>query len=85
MAVEFKLKTPIELGDETVEVLELQEPTVEKLQRCRVNLSEEALSTVDGMSKLLVSCSKNVGEAHIKKMMLSDLVNAIGVCTDFFE
>jgi hypothetical protein len=84
MAIKYKLKTPITLGDEMIETLELEEPSVGTLSRCDVDLSEEALSTVKGMSKLVLACAVNVTEAHIAKMKLSDLTGAIGECTDFF-
>jgi hypothetical protein len=82
---EYKLKSPIILGEETVEVLLLEEPTVAKLQRFNVSLSEEVLTSVVGMTRLLLSCCSNCGEAHIKKMKLSDLTGAIAACTSFFE
>ena len=82
---EYKLKTPIILGEETVEVLKLEEPNIEKLNRFKVNLSEDVLTTANGMTRLLLACSTNVTEAHVKKIMLSDLTGAIGACTDFFS
>lgn len=84
MAVEYKLNSPIVLGDETIATLELEEPSVGKLKRNKVDLSEDALSTVEGMAKLLLACAENVTEAHINLMKLSDLTGAIGECTGFF-
>jgi hypothetical protein len=85
VAIEYKLKTPIVLGEETIEVLQLEEPTIGKLTRFNVDLSESALSTVKGMAKLILSCSTNVTDAHVNLMKLSDLTGAIGECTDFFN
>lgn len=82
--VEYTLKSPIVLGKDTVEVLKLEEPTVAKLESANVNLSEDALSKVKGMSALVYACSTNVTTAHIGKMKLSDLVGAVEACTGFF-
>ena len=85
MAIEYKLKSPIVLGEETIEVLKLEEPTIGKLTRFNVDLSESALSTVKGMAKLILACSTNVTDKHVNLMKLSDLTGAIGECTDFFS
>ena len=82
---EYTLNTPIVLGEETIEVLQLEEPTVGSLEKHNVDLSETALTTVRGMKGLVCACVSNATEAHINKMKLKDLTGVVGVCASFFE
>jgi hypothetical protein len=81
---EYKLKHPIELGEESIETLKLEEPNIDKLELYNVDLSPEVLTTAGGMKRLLTACCTNVSEAHVGKMMASDLAGSIEVCQDFF-
>ena len=73
MATEYKLKTPIVLGEETVDVLKLEEPDLGSLVDAGVALDEKSLQTAGGMAKLIEACAKNVTPAHVWKIKFSDL------------
>lgn len=85
MVKEYKLKHPIVLGEETVEVLKLEEPTLGKMIEAEVELSEKALSTAAGMAKLIQACATNVTSAHVAKIRFSDLAPAVEACAGFFS
>jgi hypothetical protein len=82
---EYKLKTPIILGEETVEVLKLEEPTIEKLKKFNVDLSQEALELSEGMFRIICACVTNVSEAHVNKMKMRDMVRCMKECVGFFS
>lgn len=81
--MEYKLKTPIVLGDETIEVLKLEEPTQARLELFDFDYSE--LTKARGMRKLLCACVSNCGEAHVMKMSPLDIAKASEVCSGFFD
>jgi len=83
--VEYKLKKPIVLGEETIEVLKLDEPTLGRLAECNVDLGEEGLKTASGMMNLIEACSTNTTSAHIAKIKFSDIAGAVEACADFFS
>ena len=85
MATEYKLKTPIVLGEETVDVLKLEEPDLGSLVDAGVALDEKSLQTADGMAKLIEACAKNVTPAHVRKIKFSDLAPAVEACSGFFS
>lgn len=82
--VEYRLKTPVSVGEETVDVLKLKEPDLGSLVDAGVALDEESLQTAKGMMKLILACSTNITEAHARKIKFSDLGSAVEVCADFF-
>jgi len=81
--VEYKLKKPIVLGEETIEVLKLVEPTQERLEAVEYDYAE--LTTAKGLRLLLCACATNVTEAHIAKMSPKEIAWAGRACQDFFE
>jgi hypothetical protein len=83
VAIKYKLKSAIVLGDETIEVLELEEPTQEKLEMYDFDYSE--LTKAKGLKKLVCACVVNCGESHIAKMKPIDIAKAGTLCSDFFE
>lgn len=82
---EYKLKAPIVLGEEVIEVLKLEEPTVERLKQYNVDLSHEALELCEGMFRIVCACSANASEAHINRMKMRDLVACTRECISFFR
>ena len=82
---EYKLKNPIVLGDETIEVLKFDEPTLKRLTECDVDLDEGSLKKASGMAKLIEACCKNATSAHIGEMKFSDIAGAVEVCAGFFS
>lgn len=83
--VEYKLKTPIILGAETVDVLKLEEPDLGRLIDAGVSLDEKTLQSAEGMVKLIDACSTNTTTAHIRKIKFSDLAPAVEACSGFFS
>jgi len=84
MATEYKLKSPIVLGAETINALALEEPDLGKLIDAGVSLDEKDLMTAEGMGKLIEACCTNATSAHIRKMKFSDLTPAVEICSGFF-
>jgi hypothetical protein len=81
--MEYKLKTPIVLGDETIESLELVEPTQARLEEYDFDYAE--LTKAKGRRKLLCACVKNASEAHIMKMKPMEITKAADICAGFFD
>ena len=85
MITEYKLKTPIILGEETVEVLKLEEPDQNRLEAYDVGFGPEDLTKTAGLKKVLCACAVNVNEAHVSKMKGGDFKKAAEKCViDFF-
>lgn len=83
--VEYKLKSPIVLGEDTVEVLKLEEPNGKKLDMYDVSFDEASLYSVGGLMKIINACSTNTTEAHVGEMKGRDIREAGEVClTNFF-
>ena len=83
--MEYKLKTPIVLGEETIEVLKLEEPNTNKLETFGVSFAPDVIGSVKQMKAIVCSCSTNVNEGHVGVMKLRDLMGAWEKCqTSFF-
>ena len=80
---EYKLQTPIVLGEETIEVLKLEDPSQEKLELYDYDYADQ--TKAKGLRKLVCACVTNCGEAHIRKMKPVDIVGAGGICANFFD
>ena len=80
---EYTLNTPIVLGDETIEVLQLDMPTKASLEEYDFDYAE--ISKAKGRRKLLCACVTNASEAQIMTMTPGEIVSASGVCENFFE
>jgi hypothetical protein len=85
MMVEYKLKTPVKIGEEVTEVVKLEEPTVERLKQYNVDLSQEALELCEGMFRIVCACAVNIAEAEVNRMKMRDLVGCTKECVSFFK
>jgi hypothetical protein len=81
---EYKLLTPIVFGEDVIESIQLEEPTVEQLRKHNVDLSREGLELCEGQYRLVSACASNVTEAHVTRMKMKDLVRCSGECIRFF-
>jgi hypothetical protein len=84
MTKEYKLISPITLGDENIEIVKLSEPECSKLKKYNVDLSEEALCICEGQSRIVLACAENIHEGHVLKMKARDLVKCSRECLSFF-
>jgi len=82
---EYELISPITLGEETIKVIKLEEPTCATLKKFNVDLSEEALMLCEGQFRIVCACSQNAHEGHINEMKMRDLVKCSRACLDFFS
>jgi len=83
--IEYKLKTPIVLGEETIKVLKLDEAKGSSLKLFEVSFGEEILSSVEGLMRIINACSTNTTESHINEMRGRDIRLCGEVClTNFF-
>ena len=82
---EYVLKTPIVIGDETISCLKFEEPTLQKLSDCKVDLSEAGLKSADGMMRLIEACTVGKDSAFIGRMKFSDVSGAVEACAGFFS
>lgn len=85
MSEEYTLQSPIVMGDETILVITLDEPTVGLLDKFDVDLSEDQLTKVSVMKRLVCACAVDLTVQQIDLMKLKDLTGVIGVCASFFE
>ncbi len=85
MAIEYKLKKPITIGEEIVSVMQFEEPELRKLTKCKVDLSEAALKTAGGMMALLEACAVGDCENYVCRMKASDMAGAAEICSGFFS
>ncbi len=81
---EYKLKTPIVLGDDTIDVLKLEEADANKLETFNISFSPEELFSAKGMKAMVACCATNITEAHAGKIKGKDLTAANEVCMGFF-
>ncbi len=83
--MEYKLKTPIVLGEETVDVLKLEEPSTNRLEMFDVSFAPDVVGSIKQMKALVCACATNVNEAHVGEMKGRDLTTVWEKCqTGFF-
>jgi hypothetical protein len=84
LMIEYRLKTPVDVSGNKIEVIRLEEPTFGMMKK--YGLPADAVDmkkTTEVLSKYLVDCS-GLSVSVLDQMKVSDTMNLIEVMTGFF-